>query len=267
MSEPFGRHRTAVMLARVVTSLAMSLPVAAPIAGYFTWKLSSKVAASKRASTPSPSGKSLSGRKGSSSSLRSRGVDVGTAAAGPESATTGTDAFAPTTATRGSQIKAAAVDAGSSTPRRIAAAAGSQTSAGIDAPSPRVPISGHIPGFAARIAQCNEITEADMAKYVPLIVAGKHVGAMQRSFADELVRHGDGVFADVTDGSANDGDASSSSVVMDPDGTQTVDERSAAAAVVMDKLRSAGVITGWRDELFPVNEGYGEPPVMLVSLF
>ena len=125
------------MLARVVTSLAMSLPVAAPIAGYFTWKLSSKVAASKRASTPSPIGKSLSSRKGSSSSLRSRGVDVGTAAAGPESATTGTDAFAPTTASRGSQIKAAAVDAGSSTPRRIAAAAGSQTSAGIDAPSPR----------------------------------------------------------------------------------------------------------------------------------
>ena len=254
------------MLARVVTSLAMSLPVAAPIAGYFTWKLSSKVAASKRASTPSPIGKSLSSRKGSSSSLRSRGVDVGTATAGPESATTGTDAFAPTTASRGSQIKAAAVDAGSSTPRRIAAAAGSQTSAGIDAPSPRVPISGHIPGFAARIAQCNEITEADMAKYVPLIVAGKHVGAMQRSFADELVRHGDGVFTDVTDGSANDGDASSS-VVMDPHGKQTVDERSAAAAVVMDKLRSAGVITGWRDELFPVNEGYGEPPVMLVSLF
>ena len=105
-----------------------------------------------------------------------------------------------------------------------------------------------------------------MTKYVPLIVAGKHVGAMQRSFADELVRHGDGVFADVTDGAAKDGDASSS-VVMDPNGKQTVDERSAAAAVVMDKLRSAGVITGWRDELFPVNEGYGEPPVMLVSLF
>ena len=64
VSEPFEHRYTAVMLARVVTSLAMSLPVAAPIAGYFTWKLSSKVAASKRASLPSPGGKSLSSRKG-----------------------------------------------------------------------------------------------------------------------------------------------------------------------------------------------------------
>jgi 8-oxo-dGTP pyrophosphatase MutT (NUDIX family) len=33
----------------------------------------------------------------------------------------------------------------------------------------------------------------------------------------------------------------------------------------MERLRDAGVVTGWRDELFPVNSRYGEPPALLVE--
>ena len=283
------------MLLRVAASLAMSLPVAAPIAGYLTWKLSSKRPgrpASKRGVPASPGASSSS-----SSRLRSRGSQAGAPVA--TIATTGTDAVSPTTASRGSQVKAAAVDAGVATRRVVASATGSQTSRAVEASSTRAPILGHVPGFAARVAECNEITEADLEAYVPLIVAGKAVGLMQPSFADELVRHGDGVFARVgtreKDGEEKDGDvdgdgdgesparggaspsssssssswpsssSSSSAVVMDPDAAQTVEQRTAAAANVMAALRDAGVITGWRDELFPVNESYGEPPVMLVE--
>ena len=272
------------MLLRVAASLAMSLPVAAPIAGYLTWKLSSKRPgrpASKRGVPASPGASSSS-----SSRLRSRGSQAGAPVA--TIATTGTDAVSPTTASRGSQVKAAAVDAGVATHRVVASATGSQTARVVEASSEqRGPIVGHVPGFAARVAECNEITEADLASYVPLIVAGKSVGLMQPSFADELVRHGDGVFARVgKDGEEKDGEVgeddgspssssssssspssspSSSAVVMDPDATQTVEQRTEAAAGVMAALRDAGVVTGWRDELFPVNESYGEPPVMLVE--
>jgi len=270
------------MLLRLAASLAMSLPVAAPIAGYLTWKLSSKRPgrpASKRGVPASPG----------ASRLRSRGSQAGAPVA--TIATTGTDALSPTTASRGSQVKATAVDAGVAARRVVASATGSQTARVVEASSARGPIVGHVPGFAARVAECNEITEADLVEYVPLIVAGKSVGLMQPSFADELVRHGDGVFArvgtreddaglDWKDGEEKDGDGraspssssswpssspSSSAVVMDPDASMTTEQRSEAAANVTAALRDAGVITGWRDELFPVNESYGDPPVMLVE--
>ena len=42
----------------------------------------------------------------------------------------------------------------------------------------RRPIVGHIPGFRTRVAECNEITPEDIARYVPLVVAGVPVGLM-----------------------------------------------------------------------------------------
>mmetsp|Transcript_11276 Transcript_11276/g.47099 ORF Transcript_11276/g.47099 Transcript_11276/m.47099 type:complete len:323 (-) Transcript_11276:995-1963(-) len=152
------------------------------------------------------------GASSSSSRLRSRGSQAGAPVA--TIATTGTAAVSPTTASHGSQFKAAAVDDGVATHRVVASATGSQTARVVEASSehPR-PILGHVPGFAARVAECNEITEADLASsYVPLIVAGKSVGLMQPSFADELVRHGDGVFARVgKDGEVGEDDGSPTS--------------------------------------------------------
>ena len=46
------------------------------------------------------------------------------------------------------------------------------------ATAPR-PIVGHIAGFRARVAECNEITPEDIASYVPLVIAGVPVGLMQ----------------------------------------------------------------------------------------
>jgi hypothetical protein len=38
--------------------------------------------------------------------------------------------------------------------------------------------------------------------------------------------------------------------------------RSNAVAPVLARLNKRGVIDGWRDELFPVNSSYGEPPAL-----
>ena len=151
----------------------------------------------------------------------------------------------------------------------------------------RSPGAGRVPGFAKRVAECNEITPADVAqKYVPLVVAGQSVGLMRPAFAAELAKEGEGVFA-LCRGCESLGEslgelppAETAELLADParlltTGTRvtldarnagdTPSERSAAVAPVLARLRDRGVIPGWRDELFPVNSRYGEPPALLVE--
>ena len=45
----------------------------------------------------------------------------------------------------------------------------------------------------------------------------------------------------------------------------TVESRTKAVASVMNELRSQGVITGWRDELFPVSDSFYSPPLFLIE--
>lgn len=165
----------------------------------------------------------------------------------------------------------------------------------------RSPGAGRVPGFAKRVAECNEITPADVAqKYVPLVVDGQGVGLMRPAFAADLVKASEGVFALCRRLPTNSESSESSGLEthgdverLTPDETarllagdpaallttekkscvtldaslagDTEQTRSAAVAPVMERLRDAGVVTGWRDELFPVNSRYGEPPVLLVE--
>jgi 8-oxo-dGTP pyrophosphatase MutT (NUDIX family) len=161
----------------------------------------------------------------------------------------------------------------------------------------RSPGAGRVPGFAKRVAECNEITPADVAqKYVPLVVDGQGVGLMRPAFAADLVKASEGVFAlcrrlDESESSESSGLDDGDVERLTPDETarllagdpaallatelcvtldaslagDTERTRSAAVAPVMERLRDAGVVTGWRDELFPVNSRYGEPPALLVE--
>ncbi len=133
-----------------------------------------------------------------------------------------------------------------------------------------------IPGFLARVAECNEITPEDIVTYVPLRVAGVSVGLLTPDFADALCRAGAGVFEKTTvaraASSAYAASSSSSSpsspgflVDFDASGRFSADERTRLAAPVMAALRDAGVVTGWRDELFPVTRAYGEDALFLVE--
>jgi 8-oxo-dGTP pyrophosphatase MutT (NUDIX family) len=69
--------------------------------------------------------------------------------------------------------------------------------------------------------------------------------------------------------SASSSSSSSSSpgflVDFDASGRLSADERTRVAAPVMAALRDAGVVTGWRDELFPVTRAYGEDALFLVE--
>jgi isopentenyldiphosphate isomerase len=45
----------------------------------------------------------------------------------------------------------------------------------------------------------------------------------------------------------------------------SADDRTNAVASVMDHLREDGIVTGWRDELYPVAESFSSPPVFLME--
>lgn len=45
----------------------------------------------------------------------------------------------------------------------------------------------------------------------------------------------------------------------------TCDSRSKAVMEVMSYLRSKNVIKGWRDELYPVSDGYYNEPLLLIE--
>ena len=45
----------------------------------------------------------------------------------------------------------------------------------------------------------------------------------------------------------------------------TIEQRTRSVALVMEKLRDAGYLTGWRDELYPVAERFDSPPVFLIE--
>ena len=97
-----------------------------------------------------------------------------------------------------------------------------------------------------RVDACNEITAADYAKFIPFVVDGQAVGALQPWFAEELLEAcGPGTLR------RDEGGA-----VVFVEGLDTPDARSEALKPGLLSLRDKGTITGWRDEIFPVTMGY-----------
>jgi hypothetical protein len=96
-----------------------------------------------------------------------------------------------------------------------------------------------------RIESCHR---HDIGKYRPFLVEGRRVGFMRQDLAAELARY-PSVFRI---------DPQSVAVAEHLD---TFDYRSAAIDSVMREMRQEGLIRGWRDELFPVAERYGGPPL------
>lgn len=98
----------------------------------------------------------------------------------------------------------------------------------------------------------DDIAPSDPTGYVPFYVDGLRVGIMSTDFATHLRAFGD-VFT-VRDDAVCLNDALSSPAT-----------RSHAVAQVMDTLRERGHVTGWRDELYPVNLNFHDPALFMVE--
>lgn len=97
---------------------------------------------------------------------------------------------------------------------------------------------------------------ANLDTYAPFRFQGTTVGYVDRTFAvDHLERFPD-VF--VCDG----GEVRLQQCLED---MKDLEERSCAVQQALLRLRDEGVITGWRDELYPVLTSFEAPPVLLME--
>eukprot|EP00798_Chlamydomonas_sp_ICE-L_P000109 gene109-5521_t len=106
---------------------------------------------------------------------------------------------------------------------------------------PTMPTKFGLDLFIQRAKECNTGLE-EYDSFIPLSVGGKVVGRLRPTptFADHLSR-----FPKVFDTSV-------ASKVTVQEALGSPESRTEAVAGVLDTLRSEGVITGWRDELYPV---------------
>jgi len=96
----------------------------------------------------------------------------------------------------------------------------------------------------------------DLDGFRPFIIQERIYGCVRHDFA-EYLRHWPEVFQ------VNEQDLRLSGELADPQTPEP--QRTLAVAQVCHALRQKGVIEGWRNELYPVCEGWGKPPVLLLE--
>lgn len=100
-----------------------------------------------------------------------------------------------------------------------------------------------------RIRECNV---HDLTRFVPFTVAGVRVGWVKKPFIERLAAFPE-VFA-----------VSERGVAM-ASALATPESRTEAADEVLRVLAEDGIITGWRDEFYPVGTSFTAPPLMLME--
>ncbi|MBI2256647.1 MAG: DUF4743 domain-containing protein [Proteobacteria bacterium] len=102
------------------------------------------------------------------------------------------------------------------------------------------------------LRQYRRYSNPDLTHYRRFVVAGHHVGWVKPALAAELAGRSD-VFRLV-----------GKDLEMQP-GLADSEQRSAAMAGVLADLRAAGRVPGWRNELYPVNQSFGETPLLVME--
>ncbi|GFH28883.1 predicted protein [Haematococcus lacustris] len=126
-------------------------------------------------------------------------------------------------------------------------------------------------GFLQRIAENNTGLD-ELPTLIPFMVADVVVGHMKPKFAAELARFPDVFVTTASTSTSSSLDApggvaglkSKPALGLNP-GLATLESRTEAVAGVLAQLRGEGLITGWRDELYPVTPSYYAAPLMLVE--
>ena len=102
------------------------------------------------------------------------------------------------------------------------------------------------------LRQYRRYAAPDLARYQRFVVAGRHVGWVKPELAKELAAR-----ADIFQLAGGD-------LGMHP-ALATAEARSTAMAEILDGLRRAGRVPGWRDELYPVTQSFGETPLLVME--
>jgi 8-oxo-dGTP pyrophosphatase MutT (NUDIX family) len=118
-----------------------------------------------------------------------------------------------------------------------------------------------------RIRQCNNIPDAIEASLITFQIDGVHLGKVRPNMADLLCSvqsaKGDGPVFELVQ--LYDVPESKILILSSKVTGTTVESRTEAVAHVMNVLRQQGVITGWRDEIFPVSDSFYNPPLFFIE--
>jgi hypothetical protein len=96
----------------------------------------------------------------------------------------------------------------------------------------------------------------DLGNFLPFTVSRIRVGCVKYSFAETLARWPEVFCVDER--------GVQLAASLDPQEVPPT-ERTLAVSEVLRVLRDEGHIDGWRDELYPVNRGWSEPPFFLIE--
>lgn len=100
--------------------------------------------------------------------------------------------------------------------------------------------------FLDRIAECNR---HDLARYVPLVVAGQSAGWVRRDRLEIVAR------------ASSDLRVTGNEVTLAVD-LEDFEARSASMSSAIGELTRQGEISSWRGELYPVKQSFGAPPLL-----
>jgi hypothetical protein len=116
-----------------------------------------------------------------------------------------------------------------------------------------LPKTQDLSGYLRWVQKLNTGEDALQSReLLPLTVGGSTLGYMPQRFAQHLCRF-PATFT-VTDAAA----------AVSPE-LRTPEQRTAAVGDVLAALRKEGVVTGWRDELYPVVSSFSAEPSFLVE--
>ncbi|GJP36356.1 hypothetical protein CLOM_g20871 [Closterium sp. NIES-68] len=128
-------------------------------------------------------------------------------------------------------------------------------------------LPGDLSGYMARVRECNAGQER-RSEFIPFVVGGETVGYIHHSFwqhlepfRDVFRMHNQGGSITATNTTAG------GRVLTFSDGLEAAGpaQRTEAVGGVLQRLREEGVITGWRDELYPVGSSFHAPPAFLIE--
>jgi 8-oxo-dGTP pyrophosphatase MutT (NUDIX family) len=102
------------------------------------------------------------------------------------------------------------------------------------------------------LRQYERFPAPDLSRYRRFVVAGRHVGWLKPELAQELASRED-IFQ-------LQGDR----LAMHPR-LGSAEARSAALAEVLEDLRTQGRVPGWRNELYPVAQKFGDAPLLVLE--
>ncbi len=103
--------------------------------------------------------------------------------------------------------------------------------------------------YLEHIKKCNRYNSDE---YIPFIVAGQQFGMIELGFVDYLKKWNK-VFI-----------ISEIAVTLNPK-LKSKDQRTNAITPILESLHNDGIIDSWVDELYAVNQHYGEEPVFLME--